>query len=55
MQQLPIENLKKVSWDCSKIQIVYKDGSKLQSSAENIVLISDYKNSSEIPFNDHCL
>ena len=51
----PIENIKKVFWNCGKIQIVYKDGSKLQSSAENIVLISDYKNSSNIPLNDNCL
>jgi len=54
VKQLPIENIKKVSWNCGKIQIVYKDGSKFQSSAENIILISDYKNSSNIPLNDHC-
>lgn len=54
-QILPIEDIKKVTWERGKIQITYKDGSKLKSLAENVALVSDYKNTSEIPLNDHCL
>ena len=55
MQKRPIENIKEVTWLGGKIKIIYKDGTKITSNAEDIQLISDYKNENDIPLNDHCL
>lgn len=55
MKELPIENIDTVHWNDGKIYIVYKDGTKLTSNADETKLVSDYKNSNDIPLNDHCL
>jgi hypothetical protein len=55
LKSLPIENIKEVLWVEDKVFILYKDGSKLISNANEVRLVSDYKNDSEIPLNDHCL
>jgi hypothetical protein len=52
--ELPIENIKKVSWVEDKVIVIYKDDTKLISKACDIVLVSDYKNDNDIPINDHC-
>ena len=55
MKELPIENIKEVSWLDGKIYIIYAEGNKLTANAEDIKLISGYLNDNEIPLNDHCL
>jgi hypothetical protein len=55
IKQIPIENIKKVSWDNSKIRILFKDGTTFVSDAKYIELIADYKNTNDIPLNDSCL
>ena len=55
MNKLPIEKIKQVHWSDGKIYIVYKDGTKLVSNAKETSLVSNYKNDSDIPLNDHCL
>lgn len=55
LKSLPIENIKEVLWVEDKVFILYKDGSKLVSNANEIRLVADYKNDSDIPLNDHCL
>ena len=55
MTNLPIENIKEVHWTNGKIHILYKDNTKFIANADEIKLISDYMNESEIPLNDHCL
>ncbi len=55
IQLLPIKNISKVTWLNNKITIIYKDGTKLIANADEIELIGDYKNESDIPLNDHCL
>ena len=54
-KQLPLENVKNISWIDGKVNILYKDGTKLSSNADEIEFISDYKNENDIPLNDHCL
>lgn len=54
-KQLPLENIKNISWIDGKVNILYKDGTKLSSKADEIEFISDYKNENDIPLNDHCL
>lgn len=54
-KQLPLENIKNISWIDGKVNILYKDGTKLSSNADEIEFISDYKNENDIPLNDHCL
>ncbi len=53
--EIPIDNIKHVSWNNGKIYITYKDGTKFIGDANDTVLIADYKNNSDIPLNDHCL
>ena len=54
-KQLPLENVKNISWIDGKVNILYKDGTKLTSNANEIEFVSDYKNENDIPLNDHCL
>lgn len=54
-KQLPLENVKHISWIDGKVNILYKDGTKLTANADEIELVSDYKNENDIPLNDHCL
>ena len=54
-KQLPLENVKNISWIDGKVNILFKDGTKLTANADEIELVSDYKNENDIPLNDHCL
>jgi hypothetical protein len=54
-KQLPLENIKHISWVDGKVNVIYKDGNKLTSNADEIELVSDYQNENDIPLNDHCL
>ena len=54
-KQLPLENVKHISWIDGKVSILYKDGTELTANADEIELVSDYKNENDIPLNDHCL
>ena len=54
-KQLPLENIESISWIDGKVNILYKDGTKLTSNANEIEFVSGYKNENDIPLNDHCL
>ena len=54
MQQLPIENIKKLSYVDGVITIVYDDGNKLMTRG-NIELVKGYVNTRDYPLNDHCV
>jgi hypothetical protein len=54
-KQLPLENIKHISWVDGKVTVIYKDGNKLTSNANEIELLANYKNENDIPLNDHCL
>ena len=54
-RQLPLENIESRSWIDGKVIVIYKDGTKLTANTNEIEFVSDYKNESDIPLNDHCL
>jgi hypothetical protein len=52
---LPIENIKEIKWINEKVYVVYKDGTKLISDANNTEFIFGYKNLNNHPLIDHCI
>lgn len=52
--ELPIENVKKIEVVNGRVTIQYRDGIKM-STSDDVTLVRGYKNTNEIPLNDHCI
>lgn len=52
--KIPIDNVIDVQVEETVVRVTYKDGTKLMTKG-SLHLVSDYKNDSDIPLNDHCV